>query len=543
MKTFNLLVYTLLFVAFGCRKADYLSLPQYDYAEKVLQLPPNASPTLQRIAKELERQNNLPAYRGYLNDFGRKEGLPRWDKAQIKISTPRGTAYRSAAQQDTVVVIPLVLENEDAVNGFLQASLSATTVTIGYYNIKDYNRFPFRDEQHYSAEDFVGLVIKMNYEVFGYKKFKVLDKRLFNDSTAITSDAPFVIKIKGDSIISGERPIVIIELCKRVFNGVAACTCQPKPTECKDWQYCNQCGSDDCTSIVLWDDPLPPLPTVGGELGSEDENAGNIGNQNGENHGGGQGGAVGGSGPPESGGNPLPDCADISPVLPSGYHQPCKRGPFIPVINIGEEGVVLDDEEIIPEAQVLGNFEDDPTVFEEDTTQISFNFHQDPWPSIQNVLSSLQFVEYNFENCLALAKAQIAKAGVNDLGYGSAYKIYDALGGPYPDIAKFGVEYIITKLKSGLPVIVGIDNRPGTPSAKNADGRTDHFVSIVGCGQDAQGKYFTFFDNATNDVNKGTSSSNKLYYDQSTGILSGKSAAPFANAYYNYIVTQVRKNK
>lgn len=75
------------------------------------------------------------------------------------------------------------------------------------------------------------------------------------------------------------------------------------------------------------------------------------------------------------------------------------------------------------------------------------------------------------------------------------------------------------------PVIVGVDNRPGTPSSKNADGKTDHFITIDGTGQDSQGKYLTFYDNATNLTSKGCSSNNKLYYNENTGIITGFSAA------------------
>lgn len=104
--------------------------------------------------------------------------------------------------------------------------------------------------------------------------------------------------------------------------------------------------------------------------------------------------------------------------------------------------------------------------------------------------------------------------------------------------------YIITKLQSGKPIIVGVDNLPGTPSTQNADGKTDYFIVIVGSGMDAHGKYFTFFDNATNLESKSCSSNNKLYYDDNTGIISGYSAANGAPpTYHDYTVTQIRKNK
>lgn len=199
--------------------------------------------------------------------------------------------------------------------------------------------------------------------------------------------------------------------------------------------------------------------------------------------------------------------------------------------------------EIIPNPNVLGNFIDDPSVFEDDPMQVTFDFDQEPWPRISNVLSTATFVGYDYRNCLTLAKDQISKAGLRDLGYASVFKVYDSNGGPYQDIAKYGINYIITKLQSGKPVIVGVDNRPGTPNANNPDGKTDHFVTIVGAGQDSQGIYLTFYDNASNLIVKGTSVLNKLYYDSKTGIIKGKSAVPYANAYGDYIITQIRKNQ
>lgn len=196
--------------------------------------------------------------------------------------------------------------------------------------------------------------------------------------------------------------------------------------------------------------------------------------------------------------------------------------------------------EIIPNELTLGNFIDDPNYFEEDNMQISFNYQLNTWPTISNVLSKSDFVEYDYRNCLVLVKDQITKANVRDIGYGSAFKVYDNNGGPYPNIAKDGVEYIISKLSIGKPIIVGVDNRPGTPSLTNADGKTDHFIVIVGSGNDVGGNFFTFFDNATNNIHKGTSNLNKLYYNDASGK---SAAAPQVAPYYDYIVTQIRKNK
>jgi|GEM_PF-2522898 hypothetical protein len=200
--------------------------------------------------------------------------------------------------------------------------------------------------------------------------------------------------------------------------------------------------------------------------------------------------------------------------------------------------------EIYPDPTILGNFDDGDNTFRDDNnTTITFDANTDAWPTISSVLSRAQFVPYDYRNCLVLAQEQIGKANVTDLGYGSAFKTYTEQAGVNATEAKSGVEYIISKLRNGKPVMVAVDNRPGTPSTSNNDGSTDHFITIVGAGSDAGGNYFTFFDNATNNEGKGTSTANKLYYNAQTGMISGHSDANGAPpVYHDYIVTQIRKN-
>ena len=96
----------------------------------------------------------------------------------------------------------------------------------------------------------------------------------------------------------------------------------------------------------------------------------------------------------------------------------------------------------------------------------------------------------------------------------------------------------------GLPVMVGVDDAPGSPLG-NPDFTTDHFVVIVGSGTDANGNYFQFYDNASKYPVGGANPYNRLYYDPSTGKISGASSSGYAHqpGRYNYIITQIRKNK
>lgn len=50
--------------------------------------------------------------------------------------------------------------------------------------------------------------------------------------------------------------------------------------------------------------------------------------------------------------------------------------------------------EIIPDYEDLGDFLDDPDYFEDNPKRISFEYQQDPWPTIQSVIGLNSFVEY-----------------------------------------------------------------------------------------------------------------------------------------------------
>ena len=108
-----------------------------------------------------------------------------------------------------------------------------------------------------------------------------------------------------------------------------------------------------------------------------------------------------------------------------------------------------------------------------------------------------------------------------------------------------GVEYLKKALKAGIPVLAGVDD---DSKVVNDDMTTEHFIAIVGMGEDSVGKYFLFYDNAVPDIDIGTSSANKLYCKTSQYLIEG--TGDLRNTYIRnitgkkkYIVTQVRETK
>jgi len=147
-----------------------------------------------------------------------------------------------------------------------------------------------------------------------------------------------------------------------------------------------------------------------------------------------------------------------------------------------------------------------------------------------------------------LAKEQLAKKNYQISDYWApdqTIQIYTTANGADINNARSAVSYLIYALQNGIPVIVGIDNRPGSPNPQT-DNSSDHFVVIVGMGTDSKGNFFRFYDNATNLSSKGTNDENKLYYDSNTGIITGKSQTGYATSrpdMHDYIVTMIRKSK
>ncbi|MCA6439135.1 MAG: hypothetical protein IM581_04355 [Chitinophagaceae bacterium] len=190
---------------------------------------------------------------------------------------------------------------------------------------------------------------------------------------------------------------------------------------------------------------------------------------------------------------------------------------------------------------------------EDNSTYIDYDEITQSWPNIVSVIPINDFVGWLTPgvrvNCMDYAKAQIMKKGYKISDYlipGQTIQVYKEINGVGTvdiNAAKNGVGYLISALQRGIPVIVGIDDEVGS-SNPGTDNTTDHFVVIVGAGSDADGHYFTFFDNATGSPTQGASAGNKLYYNSATGKISGRSQAiDYAASRRDYIVTMIRKSK
>jgi hypothetical protein len=245
----------------------------------------------------------------------------------------------------------------------------------------------------------------------------------------------------------------------------------------------------------------------------------------------------------------------------SGVENPCGPGGGVSfsqwvkvVIPIDEPesvtgGLSINDGDADEDNNPDGNFDI--------TTYPDYDPQSTPWPTISDVLSGKGFIPYYAgSNCLDLAKQQIAPNTISNYGApGQTIQIYTEAAGSNVANAKTAISYINSELSNGRPVIVGVDVLPGQSKPPYTDNSTDHFIEIVASGTDNNGNYYQFRDNSTKNATFGTSSNNKLYFNPTTGKISGNTTTAYDNpeaqaAAHNaginthpYILTQVRKNK
>lgn len=188
----------------------------------------------------------------------------------------------------------------------------------------------------------------------------------------------------------------------------------------------------------------------------------------------------------------------------------------------------------------------------DETVYSNFNPLQDTWSNISSVIPVNKFVGWGYpnvkQNCMDYAKAQIKKMGFQISNYsaiGQTFQIYTTQSGVNQTKLNQGLSYLKYALSNGIPVIVGIDDAPGSPNAAT-DNSTDHFVVIVGMGTNNNGNYFQFYDNASGNSNQGANPLNLLYFNPTTNQISGTSqCSGYVNCCttHNYILTQIRKSK
>lgn len=157
----------------SCRKADApSSLLHQSPEEKFFTVPDNVPGTVKRIAALIKEQN---ARYGFINRIIAKEGYVFWDQADMQTGKLPGRVTI-----DTLVMLPMVLENQRQVNSLLACKVSGDKIEIFLHRGRRYSFYKFDDDPHQLTAN--GLTMELMYlqkKIFGDSIFRVNDSRLF----------------------------------------------------------------------------------------------------------------------------------------------------------------------------------------------------------------------------------------------------------------------------------------------------------------------------------------------------------------------------
>ena len=143
----------------------------------------------------------------------------------------------------------------------------------------------------------------------------------------------------------------------------------------------------------------------------------------------------------------------------------------------------------------------------------------------------------NEPNCNEYTRKQLEIVGCVATGSDSKKNMYPYQEGSGVNMEQTtkAISYIQGQLEQGVPVMIGVDE--GVRQNIN-EGTTDHFLVIVGQGNDEKGNYFVVYDNARHSTEEGTSDKNRIYFKED-GRLYGEMPRP-NNRYVPYTISQVR---
>jgi hypothetical protein len=236
-----LLLFSLFFVHQSCTKIDTKSSSSStNVTEKFFSLPPATLPIVKRVAKKLEEQNSITEF---IKDFAKNKGFAFWDKAQVTIKTKKGHENFSSSiieSSDTIIIIPVVLENTNLVNGFLQATLH-DSINVQFHRRSSYEVYPFGHTQDSSltAERYMVQMMLLDKAVFGDTLFKVVDSRLFLHAgfNTIANPADHFISINEIS----QNNLFENAICVGSWEQYVCVICHLESCQYSHWYYWETC--------------------------------------------------------------------------------------------------------------------------------------------------------------------------------------------------------------------------------------------------------------------------------------------------------------
>lgn len=269
----------LVFIFNACKKNDFNQNNPHTTLKDFFALPTNTNPTVARVAAELKKQNDN---KEFIDAFTKLYGYAIWDKAFTLIPAANSPVIPGSqsglsttisisgnGSTDTTVLVPLVEEGATYVSAFISAKINDTVVMRLYRN-SDYLRYPYKTStpsNYTTAEEFALRMMLFDNAVFGYTRFIINDKKLFNGIVPLpdTSKDIRVIDL-GTGMIPAATNFAA-QICVTHETTVTSHICNtPDHPNCIP--TCDNCGFPLCYNYTQSHSETICVPTGGGGGGS-----------------------------------------------------------------------------------------------------------------------------------------------------------------------------------------------------------------------------------------------------------------------------------
>jgi hypothetical protein len=145
-------------------------------------MPANTDPLVLRIVNDIKIRNE---HKEFTTDFAKQYGYPIWDKVIIKLPNNNVQSFggNSVTSNDTTLLIPFALSNQNSVNGFIRANLN-DSILLSFSLAQDYKNYSFSNTStETTASQFALQIMILNKLAFGASEYVILDHRLFSTDT------------------------------------------------------------------------------------------------------------------------------------------------------------------------------------------------------------------------------------------------------------------------------------------------------------------------------------------------------------------------
>ncbi len=241
----------------SCTKLDSPKEIFKNDIQKFLRLPKNSNPALLRIADDMRKKNEANPF---IEQLIRTQGFPDWENAIFK----RKNSYTSRENEsnDTIVLLPFILINQQYVNSFLDCNLNGEILYKFFHgdNYLSYGWNKSTNRLEPNAEDVAKMIMTMEKEIFGGNKFKIFNNQLLTITNESPTSTRFVQLTARDP---EEEDGVCYEWWQTVSTDGGATFHDVEPPVFLG--FTGDCGEDDSGTLIWYlTENEPPIGVGGG---------------------------------------------------------------------------------------------------------------------------------------------------------------------------------------------------------------------------------------------------------------------------------------